>query len=71
MARPGHQQARRAGLAKTANAVLWSFFGARKRAHYEADSRDLNPLHVILMGVVAAALFVLALLAIIKYVVLR
>lgn len=61
----------RAGFAQTAKAVLWSFFGVRKRAHYEQDAQTLNPLHVIVMGVVAAALFVLVLLAIIKFVVLR
>ena len=29
---------RKASLGQTARAVFWSFFGVRKRAHYEADS---------------------------------
>jgi hypothetical protein len=62
---------RRASLARTANAVFWSFFGVRRRAHYEADAADLNPVHVIVMGVLGAALFVGVLLAIIRFVVLR
>lgn len=66
---PAHQ--RRASFAQTAKAVLWSFFGVRKRASYEQDAQNLNPVHVILMGIAAAALFILLLVAIIKFVVLR
>lgn len=67
----GPQAIRRSGsLAQTARAVFWSFFGVRKRAHYEADAAHLNPVHVIVMGAVGAALFVAVLLAIIKFVVL-
>jgi hypothetical protein len=38
--------------------VAWSFFGVRRRADYE-DVRKLNPVHVIVAGVIGAALFVL------------
>lgn len=62
-------QPREAGLAQTAKAVFWSFFGVRRRADYESDAARLNPVHVILTGVVAAALFVIALLVIVKWVV--
>jgi hypothetical protein len=62
---------RRASLAHAARAVLWSFFGVRKRAHYEEDAATLNPVHVIVMGIVGAALFIAILLSIIKFVVLR
>jgi hypothetical protein len=62
---------RRASFAQTASAVFWSFFGVRKRASYEQDARRLNPVHVILMGIVGAALFIGILIAIIKFVVLR
>jgi Protein of unknown function (DUF2970) len=63
--------ARNAGLVRTARAVFWSFFGVRKRMHYESDAQHLNPVHVILMGIAGAGLFVALLLAIIKFVVLR
>lgn len=69
MAEPTPPPPRRAGLAQTAKAVLWSFFGVRKRSDYESDAAQLNPVHVILMGIVAAALFVLVLLAIVKIVI--
>jgi hypothetical protein len=62
---------RKASFGQTAAAVFWSFFGVRKRAHYERDAVQLNPVHVIVMGVLGAALFIGALLAIIKFVVLR
>ena len=60
---------RRASLAQTARAVLWSFFGVRKRADYARDSAQLNPIHVIAMGIAGAALFVLVLLLVVRLVV--
>ncbi len=62
---------RKASFGQTARAVFWSFFGVRKRAHYEADAAQLNPIHVVIMGVIGAALFVVILVSIIKFVVLR
>lgn len=53
----------------TVKAVLWSFFGVRKRSAYEADTQQLNPLHVMAAGVIAAVLFVLGLLMLVKWVV--
>jgi hypothetical protein len=62
-------QRRKASLGQTARAVFWSFFGVRKRAHYEADSAQLNPVHVIIMAIIGAAIFVAALLLIVRWVV--
>ena len=61
---------RKASFGQTARAVFWSFFGVRKRAHYESDAARLNPVHVIVMGILGAALFIGVLLVIIKWVVL-
>jgi hypothetical protein len=49
-------------------AVFWSFFGVRKRSEYEADTERLRPQHVIVAGLVSAALFVLVLFGIVKLV---
>ncbi|HEX4781622.1 MAG TPA: DUF2970 domain-containing protein [Usitatibacter sp.] len=49
-------------------AVFWSFFGVRKRADYEADSVRLKPQHLVVAGLVTAALFVLALYALVKWI---
>jgi hypothetical protein len=62
---------RRASFGQTAAAVLWSFFGVRKRADYEQDAQTLNPVHVIIMGIAGAAAFIGILLVLIKFVALR
>lgn len=56
-------------FAATVKAVLWSFFGVRKNSAYEEDAQSLNPVHVIIAGIIAAVLFVLALLMLVKIVV--
>lgn len=61
--------ARKGSFRRTFAAVAWSFFGVRKNAEYEKDVAHLNPVHVIVAGVVAAALFVLGLWALVKWVV--
>lgn len=60
---------RKASLRQTAGAVFWSFFGVRKRSDHEADVTRLNPVHVILMGILGAAVFVAMLLVIVNFVV--
>jgi Protein of unknown function (DUF2970) len=57
---------REAGLLDTVRAVLWSFFGVRRRSDYERDAARLNPVHVIIAGVIAAALFVFTLIMIVR-----
>jgi hypothetical protein len=61
--------ARRGSFLRTFQAVAWSFFGVRKGAEYEKDVAQLNPLHVIVAGVVAAALFVGALVLLVNWVI--
>jgi hypothetical protein len=59
----------RGTLLRTFKAVAWSFFGVRKSSEYEKDVSQLNPVHVIVAGIVAAALFVLVLVLLVKWVV--
>ena len=54
---------------QTVKAVAWSFVGLRKRAGYEQDVQKLNPVHVILAGIVGAGLFILALSLAVNWVV--
>ncbi len=58
-----------AGFWQTVRAVLWSFFGVRRRVDYERDAVQLNPVAVIIAGVMAAALFVAFLLVVVNLVV--
>lgn len=54
---------------QTARAVAWSFFGVRRAADLEHDVQRLNPVHVVVGGVLGAALFVVALVWFVKWVV--
>jgi Protein of unknown function (DUF2970) len=56
-------------LVRTFKAVAWSFFGVRKGSEYERDVAELKPQQVIVVGILCAALFVLALVFIVKWVV--
>lgn len=60
---------RKASFGATVKAVFWSFFGVRKRSDYEKDAQQLNPVHVIIAGLVGAALFVIMLILIVNIVV--
>ena len=53
----------------TIRAVAWSFFGVRRGADYERDVAQLNPVHVIIAGLLGAVLFVLALVLLIQWVI--
>jgi Protein of unknown function (DUF2970) len=61
--------ARKGSFGQTFKAVAWSFFGVRKSSEYEKDITQLNPLHVILAGIAAAAAFVVTLVMLVKWVV--
>lgn len=49
---------RKGSFAQTMKAVAWSFFGVRKSRDYEHDVAHLNPVHVIIAGVVGAVAFI-------------
>jgi hypothetical protein len=48
--------------------VFASFLGIRKRASGEHDMESIRPQHVIVAGVVGAALFVIALVLLVRYI---
>ena len=60
---------RKGSLARTLLAVAWSFFGVRKGKDLERDVGELNPLHVVIAGIVVAALFVVALIVLVNWVI--
>ena len=57
-----------ASLLSTVKAVLWSYIGIRRRRDHEGDARKLNPVHVIVAGVIAAAIFVIGLVLVVQLV---
>jgi hypothetical protein len=50
-------------------AVAWSFFGVRKGSSYEQDASKLNPVHVIIAGVILALLFIVGLVLLVNWVI--
>ncbi|WP_338770789.1 DUF2970 domain-containing protein [Massilia sp. METH4] len=50
-------------------AVLWSFVGLRRKSDFDVDPARLNPIHVIVAGLIAVAVFIGILVAIVKAVV--
>lgn len=67
--RPSHPAPRKAGFFQTLKAVLWAFLGVRRGAGYQEDAARLNPVYVIVAGVLAAAVFVIVLVTIVRWVV--
>jgi len=59
----------RAGFLATMRAVLWSFVGIRKKRDYHDDARSLDPRAVIVAGILGGLIFVLSLVAVVKWVV--
>jgi len=61
--------ARPLSFVQTMQAVAWSFFGVRRGADYEKDVAQLNPVHVIIAGLIGAVLFVLVLVLLVQWVI--
>ena len=59
---------RKGSFGHTMRAVAWSFFGVRKRSDHEKDVNQLNPVHVVIAGVIGAALFIMFLLLLVNWV---
>ena len=60
---------RKASLAQTISAVAWSFFGVRRGRDHENDMARLNPVHVVIAGVLGAARFVWVLVLLVRWVI--
>ncbi len=52
-----------------AKAVMWSFFGIRKKSDLEFDAQNLKPVHVIVGGLIGGALFVISVLLLVNLIV--
>jgi hypothetical protein len=59
---------RKGSFLQTMKAVGWSFFGVRKSADYEKDVGQLNPIHVVIAGVIGAVIFIVVLLLLVNWV---
>lgn len=60
---------RKGSFAQTLKAVAWSFFGVRKSKDYAQDVAKINPVHVIVAGLMAAVIFVVGLVFLVRFIV--
>ena len=56
-------------LLRSFKVVAWSFIGIRKQSEFNTDVNSVKPIHVIVVGVLLAVLFVLGLVTVINLVV--
>lgn len=59
----------RPSLMRSLKTVAWSFIGIRSRAGFEEDAAKVNPLHVLLAGVISVLLLVVSLIGLATWVV--
>jgi hypothetical protein len=60
---------RKLNFFQTLKAVLWALFGVRKSSGYQEDIAKLNPVHLVIAGLLAGVIFVVGLVLIAKWVV--
>lgn len=58
---------RKLNFPQTVKAVLWAMFGVRKRAGLKEDTARLNPVYVILTGILFGVVFVTTLVFIVRW----
>ena len=57
---------RRLSFFQTMGAVAWSFFGVRKSADLEKDLNQLNPVHLVIAGVIGALVLIVVLVSVVN-----
>ncbi len=63
---PAHT--RKGALLDTVRAVLWGFLGVRRKSDFQHDIAKLNPIHLLVVGVVLAFVFVAVLMGVVFWV---
>lgn len=58
-----------ASFGRSIKMVAWSMLGIRSRSGYQEDLARVNPLHVVVVGLVAVLLFVVALMGLVNWMV--
>ena len=60
---------RKGSFWRTVKAVSWSFVGLRSRSDYEKDVKQLNPIHIVVVGLLGVLVFVGGLILLVTWVV--
>ena len=61
--------AKSASFLQVVEAVFWSFFGVRKGRDMSRDVGTIKPQHVIIVGVLLAAILVVTLITLVRFIV--
>jgi hypothetical protein len=69
MTKPVPLLRRKGSITATILAVLWGFLGVRRNADYQKDIALLNPIHIVVVGLLMAVLFVVGLIFLVNWVV--
>ncbi|OYQ39192.1 hypothetical protein CHU94_17510 [Rhodoferax sp. TH121] len=59
----------RASFLRSIKLVAWSFLGIRSNKGYRDDLSKVNPVHVVLVGLIGALVLVIGLISLVKWVV--
>ena len=66
--KPSTEPVRNAGFAQVVAAVFWSFFGVRRKAAGERDMVTIKLVHVVIAGILGAAIFVSVLIGLVTFI---
>jgi hypothetical protein len=67
--KPAEQGQDKASFLRSVKLVAWSFLGIRSNKGYRDDLAKVNPMHVVLVGLLGAVLLVVGLISLAKWVV--
>ena len=67
----GQQVGRNASFLRSVKLVAWSFLGIRGNKEYQQDLAKVNPLHVVMVGIVGVLLLVASLIGLVNWVVAK
>jgi preprotein translocase subunit Sec61beta len=59
-------QGKAASFGSAMKTVFWSFLGIRKHSDHEQETAKLNPVYVVIAGLLGVAIFITVLLIIVK-----
>ncbi len=58
---------RKLNFFQTLKAIAWAMFGVRKGSGYQEDMSKLNPVHLIIAGLLCGVLFVAGLVMVVRW----
>jgi predicted neutral ceramidase superfamily lipid hydrolase len=63
------ERGKKPSLLAVAATIVWSFLGIRRRVAHESETVQLSPVRILAAGVIGAVIFVVVLVALVKFIV--